>query len=132
MVAEHDRTAPSSPTPAHAGEGSGMTVECAVYRVRNIYRAVCLDLGLIVERPSADGAMQELMDLIRMYVHDARDAGLSPNEMLRPVPRSERRYVYRKVITALVHELLLSIVRGPTQPSRGPRRIRAEYLSCSV
>jgi len=109
-----------------------MIVECAVYRAGGVYRAVCLDLGLIVERPSADDAARELMDLIKAYVQDAREAGIAPEDLLRPVPRAERLYVYRKVISALVKALVLSAVRRSGRRPGNSQQGRVEYLSCSV
>ncbi|MFN8556136.1 MAG: hypothetical protein U0531_01860 [Dehalococcoidia bacterium] len=61
-------------------------VQVAVYRAGRVYRAVRFDLGLIVERPSAKAALDELLSVMSSYVGQAREAGLSWEEMRRPVP----------------------------------------------
>ena len=101
----------------HEARDSGSTsdhrpivVEVAVYRSGNVYRAVCLDLGLIVERPALDAALDELMQVIHGYVEDALEAGLSSQAILRPVPRRERLYVYRRLAMAATRQFLATLL----------------------
>lgn len=58
-----------------------------------MYRAVCLDLGLIVERPTHDAAADELYLCVQSYVKDAQEADLTWEQTLRPVSKNERLYV---------------------------------------
>ena len=133
MIADHERAAKLPPAQKPpSGNGQSMVVECAVYQAGSIYRAVCLDFGLIVERPSPDDAANELIALIKAYVQDARDAGLTPRDIFRPVPRGERQYVYRKVIAVLLKQLFFSIMQGSNRRRHSGYAGRVQYLSCSV
>lgn len=85
-------------------------VECAVYKADNSYRAVCFDLGLFVQRPTAAEAIRELHELMQSYIRDAQTAGLTWEETLRPVSRRERRYVIGRVILGLLGEWLRDLV----------------------
>jgi len=82
-------------------------VECAVYREGSRYRAICLDLSLIVERPTADEATEELLNVIHGYMLDARDAGLTWDQLRRPVPAAERRHILRKVAAAAIRQYVV-------------------------
>ena len=85
------------------------TVEVVVYPKDRIYRAVCLDFGLIVERPTWKEASEELMAVISGYVRDALEAGIQPEDMRRPVPQSERRYIYRQLAKAAGKQFIQSL-----------------------
>ena len=89
-------------------------VEVAVYRAGRVYRAVCLDLGLIVERPNAPEALAELEALIRDYVRDQAEAGHTWEQMQRPVPNSERRHIYRLLMFAEARRFLAALLHGRT------------------
>ena len=93
-----------------ARQGHGITVEVAAYRKGRVYRAVCLDLGLIVERPTLQAAIDELTQTMHGYVRDAIEAGLELRDILRPVPPSERRYVYYRLAFAAFKQFIASLV----------------------
>lgn len=108
MVAREERR-----SDARTSEERGRALEVAVYRAGKVYRAVCLDLGLIVERPSARAALDELVALMRDYVHERLESGQRWEEVLRPVPDQERRYVYgRLALAELRRALALWLPRG--------------------
>lgn len=106
-------------------------VECAVYRHGQTYRAVCLDLALIVERSTPDEAASELMELIRSYVHDARTVGQTWKQIRRPVSKSERLYVDRKIAVAALRRLITDAITGPRTGRRG-RPESFEFRVCPV
>ncbi len=121
MVAEQEQAAHVPPV-----RHSGRSVEIAVYRAGTRYHAVCLDLGLIVERPSADAALAELTALIHDYVEDAEREGRSWATTLRPVPYGERIYVYRRLLTAAATQFLRSLMLPGRGARSGPSRV--EYI----
>jgi hypothetical protein len=108
-----------------------MEVECAVYRHGRIYRAVCLDLGLIVERPTADAARDELLALARDHVADGLQRGLTVGQIRRPVPREERLYVYRRLATSALKQWLRTRF-SLLPPGRRPPQEGFMYHYCSV
>jgi predicted RNase H-like HicB family nuclease len=58
-----------------------------VYRSREgEYTAVVLALGLCVQRPTPDAALQELREVQRSYVEDARASGTPSSWLWRPAP----------------------------------------------
>lgn len=72
-------------------QGSGqVAVRCIALKDGGLCKAVCVDLGLYVQRPSLREAMSELEALIRSYVQDAREAGIPPERLLRPISKEER------------------------------------------
>ena len=108
MVAREERRRETPPA-----DQRGMALEVAVYRAGRVYRAVCLDLGLIVERPSARTALDELRALMRDYVHERVEAGQRWDQILRPVPDHERRYVYgRLALAEFLRALALALPRN--------------------
>ncbi len=72
-------------------------LRCIALKDGDLFKAVCLDLGLYVERPTLPAAMQELEELIRTYVADSLEAGVSEDRLLRPIPKSERARLYLKL-----------------------------------
>lgn len=77
-----------------------LAVRCIALKDGALYKAVCIDLGLYVQRSSLAEAMQELEELIRSYVQDALDAGMPWEKLLRPIPKEERLRLYAKLFWA--------------------------------
>lgn len=67
-----------------------LAVRCIALKDGALYKAVCIDLGLYVQRSSLSEAMQELEELIHSYVRDALEAGVPWERLLRPIPKEER------------------------------------------
>lgn len=127
MIRDHER-----PTDGEPMDERHRIIEVAMYRAGTVYRAVCLNLGLIVERPSPDVALEELLTLVRSYVEDAQGAGLSWEETLRPVPRSERRYVYGRLLVAAAKQWLRGMFASAQRDGGAPPREGFIYRTCSV
>lgn len=110
-----DENCPAGVRPEGGAMTAAHTVECAVYKAGTVYRAVCFDLGLFVQRPKAEDAVRELHQMISGYVQDARDAGLTWEDTLRPISRQERRYVIGRVLVGLLGQWLRDFV-GELRP----------------
>ena len=76
--------------------GRGLA-ELAVYRAGGVYRAVCLNFGIAVERSSPDDALSEVLALVHDYVSDCEADGMTWNEMQRPIPRAARLHIYSNI-----------------------------------
>ncbi len=93
-------------------------VECAVFRDGDHFIATCLDLGLVVQRPNADEALQELFAVVHSYVREAHEEGLTWEQTLRPLPRSKRREIYLKVIVGMFGQWLATLIHRTFDHSR--------------
>ena len=107
MTTAHQHRAVNTVPPSPAR----LEVECAVYRQGRLYQAACLDLALVVERPSAEQAMDELVRLAASYVQDAQEAGLSGTAVLRPMSQRDRMHVHRKLAFAALRQCLIDTLR---------------------
>lgn len=91
-----------------------LAVRCIALREGRLFKAVCIDLGLYLERPTLQEAMEELEALIRSYAQDAVDAGISHNKLLRPIPKGERLRLYAKLFRAELGSWLKDLI-GPSR-----------------
>lgn len=104
----------------------------AVYRKGRAYRAVCLDLGLMVERPTWEAATEELDRVIRGYFEDAQQASIAPEDILRPVPEAERRYVYRQLAFAAAGQFIASLFRTGRRGDGGRPKVTFTHNYCAM
>lgn len=106
-----------------------LAVRCIALKDGELCKAVCVDLGLYVQRPTLREAMSELEALIRSYVQDALEAGIPPERLLRPIPKEERARLYAKLFWAELRAWLGDLLgRGRRNGSLATHETRLCYV----
>ena len=111
-------------------QGSGqVAVRCIALKDGELCKAVCVDLGLYVQRPTLREAMGELEELIRSYVQDAMEADIPPERLLRPIPKEERARLHAKLFWAELRAWLGDLLgRGRRNGSSATHETRLCYV----
>ena len=123
-----DQSIKTAAHPLRQGSGQ-VAVRCIALKDGALFKAVCIDLGLYVQRPALQDAMQELEELIRSYVHDALEAGIPPERLLRPIPKEERARLYAKLFWAELRAWLGDLLgRGRHNGSSATHETRLCYV----
>ena len=91
-----------------------LALRCIALREGALYKAVCIDLGLYVQRSTLQEAMAELETLIQSYVQDAAEVGIPREELLRPIPKAERLRLYAKLFRAELSSWIKDLI-GPNR-----------------
>ena len=71
-------------------------IRCVFYRKKRVWRGVCLDLGLLVERTTKRLVVEELCAVIGGYMEDAKLQGTTWEQARRPVDDTEWKYLLKQ------------------------------------
>jgi hypothetical protein len=84
-----------------------------------------------VERPNWQAAFDELLETIRGYVQDACEAGVAPKDVRRPVPMSERRYIYWQLAMGAIKQFVATLIRpgGRDRPGKSTKAYTHTYYA---
>ena len=96
---------------AVAKDGPPFTALLIGYHTRSGARAVCLELGLVVERPTLHEAVQELCVLVQDYLGEAAESGHYDAFVPRPAPFRAHLHTFWMVGRAVMGELLMAFLR---------------------
>lgn len=90
-----------------------MKIRCYAYRTRQkTWIASCIDLSLMVERPSLEGSLQALHEQIELYVQDVLDTEDKDSiSYLLPRPAPWRDFAVYYLISLIVR--LRGVFRAP-------------------
>jgi len=106
-----------------------LAVRCIALKDGQLCKAVCIDLGLYVQSATLREAMSELEALIRSYAQDAQETGISPERLLRPIPKEARARLYAKLFWAELRAWLGDLLgRGRRNGSSATHETRLCYL----
>lgn len=88
-----------------SADGSRFSGFLIGYRTKSGARAVCLDLGLVVERPTLPEAIVELHLLVDDYLTDAAKSGHFDEMVPRPAPSRTYVHTYLRFGWAVAQEV---------------------------